>query len=82
MLAGADPVHPPNPNTQPPPPVFETVEGIIFCEKVALAADKLPEIFAVPVMFAPVPVTTNVVLPTAVILTLPLILLLLVIQQQ
>ena len=32
----------------------------------------LPVTLAVPVMLAPVPVTTNVVLPTAVILTLPL----------
>ena len=31
----------------------------------------LPEIFAVPLIFAPVPVIVNVVLPTAAIVTLP-----------
>ena len=37
-----------------------------------LPAVKLPVMFAVPVMFAPVPVITNVVLPTAVRLMFPL----------
>ena len=37
-----------------------------------MAATKLPEIFAYPVMLAPVPVTVIVVLPTAEIVTLPL----------
>ena len=39
---------------------------------VKLPATKLPVIFAVPAMFAPVPVTTNTLaLPAALILTFP-----------
>ena len=51
------------PETLPPePPV------------VKLPAIKLPVTFNVPAIFAPVPVTTNVVLPEAVRLILPLLL--------
>ena len=38
---------------------------------IKLAADKLPEKFPVPVILAPVPVTTNVVFPAATMFTLP-----------
>ena len=41
--------------------------------KLAFSAVRLLEIFAVPVIFAPVAVTTKVVLPPETMLTLPLI---------
>ena len=43
----------------------------LACGPIKLPAFKLPEIFAVPLIFAPVPVIVNVVLPTAAIVTLP-----------